>query len=190
MAHRLLIDSGKEGKENSFNMVVERRHAFAQLCRAYADGDLLEKTVEEGDLNQDGGLMPLSPPAADTSARNTSQDKGPSAAELDLAGSIEREEQALLDELVHLQPLLEFTKDSHALGVSVCSDEDLMKASCLAHSLLKLSSLLDSRLKVRSSGGFEKVLPSTRALREAIKSIRNHGIKMAKFCRIDMLMQW
>lgn len=189
MAHRLLIDSGKEGKENSFNMLIERRHAFAQLCRAYADGDLLEKTVEEGELNKDVGLMPLSPPAVDTVARNTSQDKGPSASDLDLVGSIEREEQILLDELVHLQPLLEFAKDSHALGVAVCSDEDLMKASCLAHSLLKLSSLLDSRLKVRSSGGFEKVLPSTRALREAIKSIRNHGIKMAKFCRIDMLMQ-
>jgi len=184
-----LIDSGKEGKDNSFNMVIERRHAYAQLTRAYADGDLLEKTVEEGELNKDAGLMPLSAPSTDTAARNTSQDKGPSASDMDLDGSIEREEQTLLDELVHLQPLLEFTKDSHALGVGICSDEDLMKASCLAHSLLKLSSLLDSRLKDRSSRGFEKVLPSTRALREAIKSIRNHGIKMAKFCRIDMLMQ-
>jgi hypothetical protein len=132
--------------------------------------------------------MPLSPPSTDTMPRNANG-KAAASSDLDLGGSIEREEQNLLEELVHLQPLLEFTKDSHALGVVVCSDEELMKASCLAHSLLKLASLLESRLKVRNTSGFEKILPSTRALREAVKSIRNQGLKMAKFCRMDMLMQ-
>jgi hypothetical protein len=190
MALRLLLDAGKSGKENSLSNVIECRLAFSQLLRAYADGDLLEvtKPVEEGDLNKDS-VMPLSPPSTDTMPRSASE-KAAVSSDLDLGGGIEREEQNLLDELVHIQPLLEFTKDNHALGIVVCSDEELMKASCLAHSLLKLASLLESRLKIRNTSGFETNLPSTRALREAIKSIRNHGIKMAKFCRIDMLMQW
>jgi hypothetical protein len=195
MALRLLLDSGKEGKDKSFNQIVERRRAFAQLLQAYADGDLLEatNTVEEAaDLNKDSGLAPLAPPVNDTQARRASGTDvaSPSAAsDLDFGGGVEREEQNLILELSHLQSILEFTKDSHSSSIVVCSDEDLMKASCLAHSLLKLSSLLESRLRVRGSGSFEKVLTSTRALREAIKTIKTHGIKMAKFCRIDMLLQ-
>ena len=40
-----------------------------------------------------------------------------------------------------------------------------------------------------STGGNFETLTSTRALREAIKSIKTHGVKMEKFCRIDMLLQ-
>ena len=65
------------------------------------------------------------------------------SSDLDLGGGIEWEEQNLLDEHVHVQPLLEFAKDGHAMGIVMHSDEELMKASCLAHSLLKLASLLD-----------------------------------------------
>jgi hypothetical protein len=64
---------------------------------------------------------------------------------------------------------LEFTKDSHALGVVMYLEEALMKASCLAHSLLKLASLLESRLKAQSTSNFENILPSTRILREVVK---------------------
>jgi hypothetical protein len=70
--------------------------------------------------------------------------------------------------------------------IVLSSDEELMKASCLAHSLLKLSGLLESRLKVK---GINKTLTSTRALREANRTIRTSGMKMAKFCRLEMLMQ-
>jgi hypothetical protein len=61
---------------------------------------------------------------------------------------------------------------SHALGVIKGSNEELMKPTCVAHSLLKPASLIESRLKVRSTSGLEKILPSTGAWREAVKSIR------------------
>ena len=98
----------------------------------------------------------------------------------------------LAHELVHLKSILEFTKERQSQAIVCCNDEELLHACSLAHSLLKLSSLLEARLKVRvySSGTLERALTSTRALREAIKTIKSHGLKVAKFCRIDMLMQW
>jgi hypothetical protein len=110
------------------------------------DGNLLEATkpVEDGDLNKDS-VMPLSPPCTDAMPRNANEIVAASS-DLDLVGSIEREESNLLEELVHLQPLLEFTKGSHALGVVVCSDKESMKVMCSAHSLLKLACLLGSKV--------------------------------------------
>uniref|UniRef100_A0A7S1V1E9 Uncharacterized protein n=1 Tax=Grammatophora oceanica TaxID=210454 RepID=A0A7S1V1E9_9STRA len=159
--------------------------------QAYADGDLLEATtqMDEGMDKDPNGLTPLNPHPGDTKAKNGPSNELKAGADaLDLMGGVEKEEHSLSFEMAHLKPILEFTRDS-SNSIICCSDEELMKASVLAHSLLKLASLLESRLKVRSSGSFEKTLTSTRALREAIKTIKTHGIKMAKFCRIDMLMQ-
>jgi hypothetical protein len=56
-----------------------------------------------------------------------------------------------------------------------------------------LASLLENRLKVRNGStnatSYTKSLNSTRALREAINTIKTNGFRMAKFCRLDMLMQ-
>lgn len=193
-ALRFLVDTSAGGKEQAFGAVMERRRAFAQLVQAYADGTMLQTPVEEGVMmNKDPNLVPLSPPASDTKARNgTAGDETKLSAvvsEFDLAGGVDREEQNLKFELAHLQSLLEFDKDFKMKNIIVCKDEELMKAATLAHSLLKLSSLFESRLKVRSSGSFEKPLTATRALREAIKTIKAHGIKMVKFCRVDMILQ-
>jgi len=110
--------------------------------------------------------------------------------ELDFEGGVEREEANLSVELAFVRPYLEFAGMELA-QIKTCLDEDLMKAACLAHSLLKLASLLDSRLKVRSRLGITstKTLTNTRALREAIKTINANGLKMAKFCRADILLQ-
>lgn len=191
MALRMLLETPKEGKEKAFTAVVEKRKAYAQLLEAYADGDLLE-AAEVGDADlRDSGMMPLTPSASDTKARNGNNGEKNNASNLDLIGGVEKEEQIFALEMEHLKSVLEFSKNGQSHSIVCCSDEELMKASCLAHSLLKLSSLLESRLKVRmrGSGTFEKTLTSTRALREAIKTIKAHGLKMAKFCRIDMLMQ-
>ena len=56
-------------------------------------------------------------------------------------------------ELQFVKSYLEFTGKDATINSNLmvtCTDEHLTKAVCLAHSLLKLSSLLDSRLKVRS----------------------------------------
>lgn len=188
-ALHLLMETSKEGKDKSFSAIVERRKAFAQLCNAYADGDLLAGQLGEEDL-RDPGAIPLAASGSDMKNRNGHVDKSKSH-NPDLLGGVEREEQVLALELVHLKSILEFTRDSQSQTIVCCSDEELLNACSLAHSLLKLSSLLESRLKVRvhSSGIYEKALTSTRALREAIKTIRAHGLKVAKVCRVDMMMQ-
>lgn len=188
-ALRLLLDGGKDGKEKSFGNIIEKRKAFAQLLHAYADGDALESTHIDDSLENDSNVAPLKPATSDAKSRNGGGEHKIGADDLDLIGGVDKEEQILVQELTHLSSILDFTKDDRSNSVVCCSDEELMKASCLAHSLLKLSSLLESRLKVRHSGAFEKTLTSTRALREAIKTIKAHGVKVAKFCRIDMLMQ-
>ena len=190
MALRLLLDTTRNDNDQTFSAIVEHRNAFAKLLHAYADGDLLESVDVEGDDLRDPTLVPLAPPGGDTKARGGGGDmKGDE--DLDVAGGgIDKEEHVLTQELTHLKSVMEFTKDRDGNAIVCCSDEELMKASCLAHSLLKLSSLLESRLKIRTkNGSFDKILTSTRALREAIKTIKAHGVKMAKFCRIDMLMQ-
>jgi hypothetical protein len=65
-----------------------------------------------------------------------------------------------------------------------------MKAACLANSLLRVASLLDGQL--RSQGdGWDKSQKNkaVRDLQSAIKTIRFHGLRVAKFCRMEMLIQ-
>ena len=212
-ALQLLMDGTGGGSKSStsFGTLMERRKAYAQLLLAYADGDLLDVSDETAAAS--GGLLqPITPPPLDT-PRAGEGPKGTSIPavgggvvdELDLMGGVEKEESQLNLELAYVKPYLEFGKreKDRACGViTLCTDEGLMKAACLAHSLLKLASLLDSRLKIRSStnsgaaaaftgggGATTKILPSTRALREAIKTIQANGLKLAKFCRADILMQ-
>ena len=187
MALHLLMETSKEGKDKSFSATVERRKAFQQLINAYADGDLLEAgQLGDADLKDNGGE-----PTSENKARNASSNKN-KLFNTYLLGGVEREEQVLALELVHLKSILEFSKVGQNQAIVCCGDEELLNACSLAHSLLKLSSLLEARLKVRmhSSGTYEKTLTSTRALREAIKTIKAHGLKVSKFCRIDMMMQW
>jgi hypothetical protein len=190
-ALQLLMDTGvTSGKQQqSFGQVMERRKAFAQLVLAYADGDLLEAVSEEkGEL----AVVPtLAPSNGDTAPNDTSKAAALAGMdELDFVGGVEREEANLSMELLFVKPYLEFAGMEMNTHLVTCSDEHLMKAACLAHSLLKLSSLLDSRLKVRSHFGVStKTLTNTRALREAIKTIKANGLKMAKFCRADVLLQ-
>lgn len=201
-ALQLLMDStvsspgaamaGGDGKAKSqaFGQVMERRKAFAQLVLAYADGDQLEAVNDEkaGELS----VVPYIPAPAGDTPRSASENanKITGMEDLDFVGGVEREESNLSMELHFVKPYLEFAGMELA-QLKTCSDEDLMKAACLAHSLLKLSSLLDSRLKVRTRLGITstKTLTNTRALREAIKTIKANGLKMAKFCRSDILLQ-
>jgi hypothetical protein len=176
-------------RSQSFGQVMERRKAFAHLVLAYADGDLLDAVNDEktGELT---GMQSIPAPAGDTPRGSDMTNKIAGMEDLDFEGGVEREESNLSVELAFVRPYLEFAGMELA-QIKTCLDEDLMKAACLAHSLLKLASLLDSRLRVRSRSGITstKTLTNTRALREAIKTIKANGLKMAKFCRADILLQ-
>lgn len=195
-ALELLVDSSKQYREDggakSFGQAMERRKAFAQLVLAYADGDLLEAVTEDRQSGELGVVPSLPAPSGDT-PRSVADPRAAALAdmgELDFVGGVDREEVNLSVELQFIRPYLEFASMEDSNTINTCRDEDLMKAACLAHSLLKLSSLLDSRLKMRSQfGATAKTLANTRALRESIKTIRAHGLKMAKFCRADVLLQ-
>eukprot|EP00523_Entomoneis_sp_CCMP467_P003213 CAMPEP_0168742486 /NCGR_PEP_ID=MMETSP0724-20121128/13060_1 /TAXON_ID=265536 /ORGANISM="Amphiprora sp., Strain CCMP467" /LENGTH=1240 /DNA_ID=CAMNT_0008790035 /DNA_START=101 /DNA_END=3823 /DNA_ORIENTATION=- len=180
-AFKLLEDDG--GKQSTLSLYMERRKPFTKLVHAYADGDMLEAAAT---ANANSKQPLLAPPAGDT-PRQTEQ-KGESFTE-EVADGVEGEEMIMELELKTLGPLFEFSKDRKVNEIKVCTDEELMKALTLSHSLLKVSSLLETRLKVRNSSGFNKPLTSTRPLRESIKTVTQFGLKMAKFCRLDMLFQ-
>ena len=179
---------------NSFGVAMERRKAFAQLVLAYADGDLLEAAAVSEEAAESSGVPLLSPSNNDSPSKAQIQASRLAALgmdDLDFVGGVEREELNLSVELQFIKPFLEFAGVQQNTPIQTCTDEILMKSACLAHSLLKLSSLLDARCKVRSTvGGMAtKTLSNTRALREAVKTIKANGLKMAKFCRADVLLQ-
>lgn len=188
-AQLLMNADGRKGVK--LGDIMEGRRSYALLQRYYVDGDVLEKdnamdTAVSG--KSQSGITPLAAPTTDTTPRQSSSEMKVGAPVIDLAEDVEGEELLLKEEMEFIRPYLEFD-DPNSPRAVVCTDEELMKCATLSHSLLKVASLLESRLKSRNSAGAVKTLTSTRALREAIQTIKTHGIKMAKFCRLDMIMQ-
>jgi hypothetical protein len=184
----LVLEEGKGSP--SLAAIMERRKPCTLLALAYADGDVMEISYGEGSMKRRSKLSPLVPSESDTASRlaafHTLQNQ---AAFDDVGDGVDGEEQLMAMELQYLKLFFDFDVTGQTNKIVVCSDEELMKAACLSHSLLKLSTLLDSRLKIRGGSGYNRTLTSTRALREAIKTIKTHGLKMAKFCRLDVLLQ-
>ena len=184
-ALNLLMQEASES--TSFSSMCERRRPFRQLLQAYSTDETVLDSAGGVQLNQQSGLMPLTPSASDTSRRPSSDGlKGVRTVD-EIADGVEGEEAVLQFELSFLKPYLDFSSENKR--ITVASDEELMRAACLGHSLMKLAGYLEDRLMIKSSNRKSRTLSSTRALREAIKTIKAHGIKMAKFCRLDMLMQ-
>ena len=174
-----------EGIGNPCATIMERRRPFSLLAMAYADGDILEPAANDGMAKR--GIKPLAPSGSDTASRSINLKNEPAFE--DIGEGVDGEEHLMSMELQYLKRYLDFDTTGQTSTVVLCSDEELMKAACLAHSLLKLASLLESRLKIRGHSSFNRALTSTRALREAIKAIKSNGMTMAKFCRIEMLLQ-
>jgi hypothetical protein len=192
-ALKLLLLEGKEGVP-SLSSIMERRHPFSLLALAYVDGDSMEGVVMDKRSSKSRGIMPLNPPSTDTPGRRAATlDLQHDPALEDIGEGVEGEENLMAMELAYMKEYFDFDTTDKTNKIVVCNDEELMRASCLSHSLLKLASLLENRLKVRngstSATSYTKSLNSTRALREAINTIKTNGFRMAKFCRLDMLMQ-
>lgn len=172
-----------EGKGAPLASIMDGRRPCSMLAAAYG-----EIGSEIGEGKRSGIAQGALPPSeADTMSRKAAAEASSFPALEDIPEGVEGEEKLMTLELAYLRPFFTFTSVGQFAKIVLCSDEELMKAACLTHSLLKLSSLLESRLKLRQ--GSNKTLTATRALREANKTIQSNGLKMAKFCRLDMLMQ-
>jgi hypothetical protein len=180
----------EQGNGAALATIMERRRPCSLLSLAYADGDIMDPSTGDGPKRSASGLKPIVPSESDTTSRLASNNAFKTEPSFeDIGDGVDAEEQLMLMELQYLDKYFDFNSTIPTSKVVICSDEELMKAACLSHSLLKLSSLLDSRIKIRGSSGYNRTLTSTRTLREAVKAIRLHGLKMAKFCRLDILMQ-
>jgi len=181
-AFSLLED--QRGNPTPLSQFMERRNGFTLLQRIYSDEDDVDDTtgaVEPTTTRGVGGIHPLAPSESDTSPRKMGLNGKLSGA--DGRGAFERE-VAQLDVLCRFKEPLQFERST------LCTDEEHMKAACLANSLLRVASLLDGQLRSRA-GGWEKSskIKAIRDLQSAIKTIRYHGLRVAKFCRMEMLMQ-
>jgi len=55
-------------------------------------------------------------------------------------------------------------------------------------SLLKVASILETRIKSRAKG-VNKLLNNIEELHEKIKELKGMGFRMAKFCHVEVLLQ-
>jgi len=102
--------------------------------------------------------------------------------EADGRGPFERE-VAQLDVLCKFKEPLQFERST------LCHDEEQMKAACLANSLLRVATLLDGQLRSRADDWEKSAkIKAIRDLQSAIKTIRYHGLRVAKFCRMEILV--
>lgn len=187
-AHVLL--QGGSGLESD----IEMRKSYALLIQAYFGEDDIDAGAGVS-VGRVGGIVPLTPSSGDTKSKkgggkdNKASGKKDAATLAVGATDLEREEEAFEREIAHLYPLLDFVSRDYGADFVVCADNELARAATLAHSLLRVSSLLEERIKTRRGASWERTAGATRALREAIKTIRAHGVFMAKFVRVDMLVQ-
>lgn len=170
-AFNLLED--QRGNHTALNQAMERRKGFLMLQRIYSDEDEVDDAAAVEPTR--GGIMPLAPPEGDTSAK---RGKAWTGADLKDSDSFLREAEQLSEIANFAQPLL-YERSS------LCTDDELMKCSCLGNSLLRVSSLLEAQL------GWEQAskITAVRDLTSAIKTIRYHGLRVAKFCRLEILIQ-
>ena len=175
-AFSLLED--QRGNPTTLSQFMERRNAFTLLQRIYNDeDDVDDPTAAVEPTTRVGGILPLAPSESDTTPR-----KGKLAG-ADGRAPFERE-------VAQLDVLTKFTEPLKFERSTLCTDEELMKAACLANSLLRVASLLDGQLRSRA-GGWDKSskIKAIRDLQSAIKTIRYHGLRVAKFCRMEVLLQ-
>lgn len=174
-ACRMLEDL--RGNHSPFNQAMERRKAFFMLQRIYNDEDDVDDPAAAVEQAR-GGIMPLAPSESDTTTK-----RGKAWTGTDFKDSFAREAEQIPDLSKFTQPLL-------YERATLCTDEELMKCACLANSLLRVASLLEGQLQSRA-GGWDKSakITAVRDLESAIKTIRHHGLRVAKFCRVEVLIQ-
>jgi len=171
---------------------MESRKPFSRLLSSYFDDDSLGLTpnVETPTANR-SSIKPIEPSSTDTKSRNDDnriQKSRKLDAVLESGTTLQREKECFEKEVFNLEELLKFTNPNYGKDIYWCKEDNFLKAASLAHSLLKVSSQLEKRLKPKKAV-YGKSYHSPRTLRDSIKNIRMHGIRVAKFCRIEVLLQ-
>lgn len=100
---------------------------------------------------------------------------------------LERDEGLAKEEMEQLKDYLDFLPyHQESLDYDLITKGELKEAICLAHSLLKCTSLLEKRLKPKGSN---KLLVNIGSLHNEIKKLKALGIKLAKFCHMEVVLQ-
>jgi hypothetical protein len=190
---QLLEDKGSR-QPSALSLDMERRRPYSQLLSSYFDDDSLGIGPNVDTPTAQRSIKPIAPSSSDTRSRNSGDDnrKGSSTLDPVLEGEtdLQREQECLEKEVGHLADFLHFTDPKYGRHIRWCKEENFLKAVSLAHSLLKLSSQLEKRLKPRKEMWGGKSYHVPRTLRDSIKNIRMHGIRVAKFCRMELILQW
>ena len=207
----VLLEGMDEGRgprfSTAFSKDMERRRPFAQLLASYFDedgdgGEMIDSPVTSSRKKDSiKTINRITPSASDTksnlangipdSSSRRSSRSPIHVSELDAGTDLQREQETFEDEVAHLTGILDFGDEMYGSEIVLASEEELMKAASLAHSLLRVSNLLERRLrptaKRMTSWGNAPVAPRT--LRDPILEIRTHGLRLAKFCRTEVLLQ-
>ena len=71
-----------------------------------------------------------------------------------------------------------------------CTNRAFCSMHIFLHSLLKVASILERRLKTRGvNKGATRLLENTEELHEKIVTLKRMGMKIAKFCHVEVLLQ-
>lgn len=170
--------------KGKLSAALGQRKAFRMLLKAYDfDLDLIEDAdmgVGAADVNGAGD-------------ENASPEKAskPLGGDDELPSSnIERFEAIMKQEMEHLSEYLDFLPfHQESLDYDLIAESELKGATCLAHSFLKVSSILEGHLKVRGSRGGNRLLEDTEELHDRIKTLKQMGMTLAKFCHVEVLLQ-
>ncbi len=189
-AFQYLEDKTSGVKQTALSIDMEARRPFGLLLSSYFDSDSLGLSPGVETPTAKRSIQPLAPSTSDTRSSYPSGSGSQRAlnAVLEGATDLQREQECFEREVAHFAELLNFTNPNYGRDIRWCPEDNFLKAISLAHSLLKLSSQLERRLKPKKET-WGKSYSAPRSLRELIKDIRVHGIRVAKFCRMELLLQ-
>jgi len=177
-------------KQTALSIDMEARRPFGLLLNSYFDSDSLGLSPGVETPTGKRSIQPLAPSTSDTRSSYPSGGGSQRALSAVLEGTtdLQREQECFEREVGHFAELLNFTNPNYGRDIRWCPEDNFLKAISLAHSLLKLSSQLERRLKPKKET-WGKSYSTPRSLRELIKDIRVHGVRVAKFCRMELLLQ-
>merc|ERR1719223_981938 len=163
-------------KESPFLLAAKERSDYKVMLAHY--GQRTKERRSESSAKSKRGPT-LRPSSSDTKSRHTQN--------ANYTKVVDGEGNSFQNELQHVESLLRFSKHGFGRALSVCSEEDLYNCASIAHSLLKLSEELDNGLRAKDKSR-AKALMANKALRSSIGTIRALGLRMALFCRVDVLV--
>jgi hypothetical protein len=191
-AFKLLEDKSNR-QPTPLSMDMESRRPFSQLLSSYFDNDSLGLGPSVDTPTAPRSIKPLAPSSSDTRSRKLGDDilhlSDTLNPVIEGGTDLRREQECFEKEVANMSELLNFIDPKYGKHIRWCPEDVFLKAVSLAHSLLKLSSQLEKRLMPKKGTWGGKSYHAPRTLRDSIKNIRMHGIRVAKFCRMEVLLQ-